>query len=158
MVGVLAVLAVWAPRSVREGKLINLNVLPATHNNNNNNNSNNHLFFIVQPLRQNLLDSSKFQMSLLSPLSLSFFRYKEYSNCCSETKDIQCTCLNEIIYKVSISPTFYARLFRAKVSHKAFLHLHFRFELFLAQEYWRKCAQKMLVKLTKGWYNVMTKQ
>jgi hypothetical protein len=29
-----------------------------------------------------------------------------------------------------------------------FLHLNFRFELFLAQEYWRKCAHKMLVKWT----------
>jgi hypothetical protein len=43
-----------------------------------------------------------------------------------------------------ISPTFYARLFCAKVLR--FLCLHFRFEL--AQEYWRKCAHKMLVKLT----------
>jgi hypothetical protein len=37
-----------------------------------------------------------------------------------------------------------------KVSRQAFLYLHFRFELFLAQEYWRKCAYKMLVKLTTG--------
>jgi hypothetical protein len=35
-----------------------------------------------------------------------------------------------------------------KVLRQAFLYLHFRFEFFLAQEYWRKCALKMLVKLT----------
>ncbi len=34
---------------------------------------------------------------------------------------------------VSISPTFYVRHFRTKVLHKAFLFLHFRFDLF-----WRK--------------------
>jgi hypothetical protein len=49
----------------------------------------------------------------------------------------------------SISPTFYARLFSTKVWREAFLSLHFRFDLFLAKEYWRKCARKMLVKLTK---------
>jgi hypothetical protein len=49
---------------------------------------------------------------------------------------------------VSISPAFYVRLILAKVLGEAFSHLHFRFELFLAQEYWRKCARKMLVKLT----------
>jgi hypothetical protein len=36
------------------------------------------------------------------------------------------------------------------VLHKAFLNLDFGFELFLAQEYWRKCAHKILVKLTPG--------
>ncbi len=46
--------------------------------------------------------------------------------------------------QVSISRTFYVRLFRTIVS----LYLHFRFALFLALEYWRKCAHKMLVKLT----------
>ncbi len=48
-----------------------------------------------------------------------------------------------------ISPTFYPRLFCTKVLCKAFLYLHFRFELLLAKEYWRKCAYKMLVKLTQ---------
>ncbi len=51
--------------------------------------------------------------------------------------------------QVSISPNF-IRLFRTKIFHKAFLNLHFRFDIFLAKEYWRKCAQKMLVKLTTG--------
>jgi hypothetical protein len=37
--------------------------------------------------------------------------------------------------KGSISPTFYARLFCMKVLPEAFLQLHFRFELFMAQEY-----------------------
>ncbi len=50
-------------------------------------------------------------------------------------------------YLVSISPT-YARFICTKVSRQAFLYLHVRFELFLVQEYWRKCACKMLVKLT----------
>ncbi len=39
---------------------------------------------------------------------------------------------------MSISPTFYARLFRTKVSRKTFLYLDFRFVLFLAKNYWRK--------------------
>jgi hypothetical protein len=37
-----------------------------------------------------------------------------------------------------------------KVLHEAFLYLHFRFELSLAQEFWRKCTHIMLVKLTTG--------
>ncbi len=41
--------------------------------------------------------------------------------------------------QVSISPTFYK-----------ILYIRLRFELLLAQEYWRKCAYKMLVKLTTG--------
>ncbi len=49
---------------------------------------------------------------------------------------------------VKISPNFYKQLFRTKVLRAAFLYLNFRFELFLEQEYWRKCAHKMLVKLT----------
>jgi hypothetical protein len=52
--------------------------------------------------------------------------------------------------QVSISPTFYALLFRTEVLREAFLNLHFRFELLLAKEYWRKCAYKMLAKLTTG--------
>ncbi len=51
---------------------------------------------------------------------------------------------------VSISPTFYAQIFPTKVLSEAFLYLHFRLELFLAQEYWRKCTHEMLVKLTSG--------
>jgi hypothetical protein len=38
--------------------------------------------------------------------------------------------------------------FLYKVLRKAFLYSHFRYERFLAQEYWRNCAHKMLVKLT----------
>jgi hypothetical protein len=54
-------------------------------------------------------------------------------------------------HQMSISPTFYARLFVTKVLRESFLNLHFRFELFFfAQEYWSKCAHKMLVKLTIG--------
>jgi hypothetical protein len=49
---------------------------------------------------------------------------------------------------MSISPTFYARIYGRKVLHVYFLCLHYRFELFLAQKYWLKCAHKMLVKLT----------
>ncbi len=51
---------------------------------------------------------------------------------------------------MSISPTFYARVFCTKVLCEAFLYSHLRFELFLAQEYWDKCSYKMLVKLTTG--------
>ncbi len=38
-------------------------------------------------------------------------------------------------------------VFLYKVLCKIFMYLHIRFELFLVQEYWRKCAHKMLVKL-----------
>ncbi len=51
----------------------------------------------------------------------------------------------------SISPTFYAQLFCAKVLREAFLYLHFKFELLLAKEHWHKCAYKMLVKLTTAY-------
>ncbi len=62
----------------------------------------------------------------------------------------QKNCWWRVEEKMSISPTFYGRLFCTKVSRQACLYLHFRFELFLAQEYWRKFAHKMLVKLTTG--------
>jgi hypothetical protein len=52
--------------------------------------------------------------------------------------------------RMSISPTFYVRLFYMKVLSKAFLYIHFRSELLLAKEYWHKCAYKMLVKLITG--------
>jgi hypothetical protein len=52
--------------------------------------------------------------------------------------------------KGSISPKIYALLFRTKVLCEPFLYLYFKLKLFLAQEYWRKCALKMLVKLTTG--------
>ncbi len=48
---------------------------------------------------------------------------------------------------VSISPTFFARLFRTKVSLEAFLCLHFRFELF-----WRKnIGANVLIKCWWNW-------
>ncbi len=50
------------------------------------------------------------------------------------------------LLQVSISPTFYAQLFCTKVSREAFFVLYI--ELYLVKEYWRKCAHKMLVKLT----------
>jgi hypothetical protein len=49
---------------------------------------------------------------------------------------------------VSISPTFYARLIRAKVSCADFLYLPFRFVLFGARISMLKAMRKMLVKLT----------
>ncbi len=65
-----------------------------------------------------------------------------------------CSWIHSTCRHVSISPTFYARLFCAKVWMKVwfepFFYLHFKFELFLAQEYWRKCSHTMLVKLTTG--------
>ncbi len=51
--------------------------------------------------------------------------------------------------KESISPTFYMRLFRTKVLRKDFCAWSIG-KLFLAQGNWRQCANKMLVKLTKG--------
>ncbi len=53
----------------------------------------------------------------------------------------------------SISPTCYARLFRMKVLHKAFLCMQWRLNFIFVQEYWRNCANKMLVKLTLGHQN-----
>ncbi len=51
--------------------------------------------------------------------------------------------------QVSISPTFYVRLFCTKVSHKAFLYLHFRIDLFLAKNIGANAlAHKTLMKLT----------
>ncbi len=48
--------------------------------------------------------------------------------------------------------------FCTKILPKAFLNLHLRFELLLAQEYWCKCAHKMLVKLTNdGGFIVRTR-
>ncbi len=52
----------------------------------------------------------------------------------------------------SISPTFYAQLFRIKALPATFLCLHFRFVLFGA-----KAALKMLVKLTRGDLKAMIK-
>jgi hypothetical protein len=50
---------------------------------------------------------------------------------------------------VSISPTFYARLFRTKVSREAFLYLDLRFVLFWRKNIGAKAARNMLVKLTR---------
>jgi hypothetical protein len=43
-------------------------------------------------------------------------------------------------HQVSISPTFYARLFRMKVLLKYFSYLYVRYELFLVQDYLLKCT------------------
>jgi hypothetical protein len=51
--------------------------------------------------------------------------------------------------KESISPTFYARLFRTKVLHKTFLNLDLRFVLFWRKNIGAKAARMMLVKLTQ---------
>jgi hypothetical protein len=48
----------------------------------------------------------------------------------------------------SILPTFYARLFRTKVSRKTFLYLDFRFVLFWRKNIGAKSARILLVKLT----------
>jgi hypothetical protein len=51
--------------------------------------------------------------------------------------------------QMSISPTFYKRLFQMKVLREAFLYSHIRYELF-----WHKnigANAFMLVKLTAGW-------
>jgi hypothetical protein len=54
----------------------------------------------------------------------------------------------------AITGVNFTNILRALFWYKSFaqsffvLTLHFRFELLLAKEYWRKCAHKMLVKLT----------
>jgi hypothetical protein len=56
----------------------------------------------------------------------------------------------EVSQKVSISPNILrAGFLYQRFFCEAFLYLHFRLELLKAQENWRKCAQKMLVKLTR---------
>ncbi len=50
---------------------------------------------------------------------------------------------NDIMFRGQFHQHFFVRNF----FHEAFLYLHFRFELLLEGEYWRKCAYKMLVKL-----------
>ena len=52
--------------------------------------------------------------------------------------------------QVSISSTFYERLFRTKVFWAAFLYLKLRFIIFWRKEISAKAARKMLVKLTTG--------
>ena len=46
---------------------------------------------------------------------------------------------------VSISPIFYARLFRTKVLREPLRYLHVRFELLLTREYWRYQLDKIWV-------------
>ena len=50
--------------------------------------------------------------------------------------------------QVSISPTFYMRLFCTKVFFAAFLSLKFVFVIFWQMEIGKKAAHNMLVKLT----------
>ncbi len=50
----------------------------------------------------------------------------------------------------SISPTFYARLFRMKVSRAALLYLHFRLVPFWHKNIGVQADHKMLVKLSHG--------
>ncbi len=49
----------------------------------------------------------------------------------------------------SISPTFYARLFRTKLLREAFLYLKVSFVLFLRKNISAKVVRKVLVKLTR---------
>ncbi len=51
-------------------------------------------------------------------------------------------------FLVSISPTFYARLFRTKVLREAFLYWNWRFLLFWRKNIGAKAARNILVKLT----------
>ncbi len=53
-------------------------------------------------------------------------------------------------YKLSSSPTFYARLFRTKVLSKAFMYLHFRFKLILVKEFLHKWAYKNVGEIDQG--------
>ncbi len=56
----------------------------------------------------------------------------------------------QVVNKESILPTFYARLFRTKVSREAFLYLDLRFVLFWQKYVGAKAARNLLVKLTQG--------
>ncbi len=75
-----------------------------------------------------------------------------------------CSCYYNAIHRVSISPTFYARLFRWKVLWESFLYIHFRLELFWRKNIGAKTAHRMSVKLTQGgkfclsWSNKMWKK
>jgi hypothetical protein len=61
--------------------------------------------------------------------------------------DEQIICLRKYADEIEPSSCQFHQHF-TKVLRAVFLHLNFRFELFLAQEYWRKCAHKMLAKST----------
>jgi hypothetical protein len=74
--------------------------------------------------------------------SVAFFAGVFASIFMPETKG---PCLNIHTSKAdlgSISPTFYARLFRAKVSGKAFLGFKKRLNFLLVQRKWHNCAKK----------------
>jgi hypothetical protein len=96
--------------------------------------------------------TDRFAYNLNNPESHSFHRFDCYPNDGVDQSKCEARgcCWNPPQDydddKVSISPTFYARHFHTKVLPKAF----FSSENFFAQEYWRKCAHKILVKLTKG--------
>jgi hypothetical protein len=71
--------------------------------------------------------------------------------CCF--KNVACSTVlkvQKLLYKCQFHQHFTRSFFIRKFHMKLCLHLHFRFELFLAQKYWRKCNLKMLVKLTTG--------
>ncbi len=56
-----------------------------------------------------------------------------------------CLCRH---FQVSISPTFYARLFCIQVSRKAVMYLHIRYEL----SFWRKnIGANVLIKCRRNW-------
>jgi hypothetical protein len=65
-------------------------------------------------------------------------------------EDLNLERLTSILTQVSISPTFYKRLFCTKVFCAAFLYLQFGFEVFCQNNIGTKTAHKMLVKLATG--------
>jgi len=58
--------------------------------------------------------------------------------------------VDEIVWQVSISPTFYEQLFPAKVFFETFIYLQFGFVIFWKNNIGAKSAHKLLVKLTIG--------
>jgi hypothetical protein len=83
-------------------------------------------------------------------------RFETEKNIKKRLKLIRANQVNQHRYthKGSISPTFYARLFCTKVLPEAFFVLAVKVKILLTQEYWRKCAYKMLMKLTPGFSEI----
>ncbi len=79
--------------------------------------------------------------------------FKQTINVCSHQMSIKiviCHLHNNNNDEVSISPTFYARLFCTKVLHETFLYLDLRFVLFWRKSIGAKATSILLVKLTRG--------
>jgi hypothetical protein len=87
-----------------------------------------------RPICKILTLSFAIQLGLVHKRRHSYFNYLTLMPLVNlKLMSVNPECSPFLRFKVSISPKFYARLFRMKVSHKVFWYLHFRFELFWAQ-------------------------